>query len=161
MLEDLTEIKDQIHKYQNTTVWLEIKQRLESDFELYRQKVYDPGKGYVSFTSNMPRVNADKAISLLTQANLIIRIPLDYLREKDREEASNVERLLYGCFNLNDRDLKLMGQPILRDQMAWYSTVCGGFFLRPYIYKNDKKETVVSVAIWDRYNVAYGMGKTT
>jgi hypothetical protein len=79
------------------------------------------GKGYYSYTSNIPRVQVDKAMSLLDGAELLIRYPDDVnLTEVDRRTANNNERFAYGCFNINDNRLISSGQPTLRRQMDWF-----------------------------------------
>ena len=159
VFKEITEIKDAINSFWNKSVNLQLRSRMQTGFNLYKLLTYKGRKNSVSFTPNTPRTQADKAISILTQARLILRIPLDYLPEEMREKASNIERFLYGCFNMNDVELRKQGMPLLRDQLTWYLCIRGGVFLRPYIYKKDNDHSVATVAAWDRHNVAYGLGK--
>ena len=48
--------------------------RMESDYGLYRLNNYEAGAGYQSYTSNAPRILADKIISYLTSASMSIRV---------------------------------------------------------------------------------------
>ena len=155
--ETADEILAAVKSFQNDTNFLERRSRWERDFDFYRLKPYDAGRGYYSYTTNLPRVFADKVISLLSNSALLVSIPEELLTEAERGTASNVERFWYGCFNMNDEKLLLQPQKsTIRGQMAWYAAIRGGFGVRAYVYKNDKGETVPDVKIWDIYNMSYG-----
>ena len=51
------------------------RDRMQDDYDLYIMRPYDAGDGYESYTSNEPRTYADKIISWMASAELIIRIP--------------------------------------------------------------------------------------
>lgn len=53
-----------------------LRSRMDADHELYRLAPYDAGDGYQSYTSNEPQTYADKIISWMSGADLIVRIPL-------------------------------------------------------------------------------------
>ena len=50
--------------------------RMESDYGLYRMNPYEAGNGYQSYTSNAPKILADKIMSYLSNAQMSIRVPL-------------------------------------------------------------------------------------
>lgn len=151
------EITQAVSSFHNDTAFKDRQTRYEIDFNLYRLKPYDAGKGYYSYTTNMPRVFADKVISMLNDSSLLIQIPEELLTEDEGKTANNVERFWYGALNMNDEKLLLQPQkPTIRAQMAWYAALRGGFGLRVYVYKNEKGETIPDVKIWDLYNMAYG-----
>jgi hypothetical protein len=156
VFKEIGEIKTAITKFQNTRSAL--RTRWDKDYDLWRMKPYNAGKGYYSYTTNSPRVLADKVIAMICQANLLVRIPTDKLLGKDREIASNIERFLYGCLNVNDERLMRLNQPILRDSLAWLATLRGGFAVRVFVKKGSKGETIPEIVPWDLYNTAYGIG---
>jgi len=159
-VDKISEIKAAVDKFQKDTAFIALRRRWDNDFDLWRLKPYDAGRGYYSYTSNAPKNLAKKSISMLTEAKLLIRIPGDVLTEPERSTASNVERFLYGAINLNDEQLmRQPDMPPLQNQMAWYATIRGGFAVRPYIKKLEDGSTFPEIAVWDIYNVAYGIGK--
>jgi len=135
-----------------------LKKRWDDDFDLYRQLDYQAGKGYFSYTSNSARVLADKVMSLLTTARLLYQIPPEDLTIDDRKLSSNIERFLYGALSLNDKRLKSLGQPILRDALAWLFLIRGGAAIRTFVNKDDKGKTTVEIVPWDLYSTAYRIG---
>jgi hypothetical protein len=151
------EIMDAVSTFHRGTDFLKLKARWESDFDLWRLKPYDAGKGYYSYTSNAPSVIANKGISLLTSAKLIIRIPEDLLTDEERRIASNAERLVYGSLNINDEEsFRQPGRRTLRQLKAWYSIIRGSWAERIFVHKRDSGDTFPDVRVWDIYNVAYG-----
>lgn len=155
----IADIKSAVNKFNNDTVFIKLKVRWQNDFNLWRQKPYDAGKGYYSYTSNSPKLLANKSISMCNGSHLMLRIPLDLLLEEDRETASDVERFWYGSLNMVDKRLADQGLPTLRKQMSWYSNIRGSYFVRVLMNKDDDGNTVPEVDVWDSYNVAYGEGK--
>jgi len=135
-----------------------LKQRWDDDFDLWRQLKYNAGKGYYSYTSNSARVLIDKLLSLINTSHLIIQIPSDELTTEDRKIASAIEKFLYGAINLNDTRLKKLGQPILRDALAWLFLVRGGAGIRTFVNKDNKGKTKIEIVPWDLYSTAYSIG---
>jgi len=160
-MEKIGEIRAAISAFRNSTVYLKSKTRWETDFNLYRLKPYDAGKGYYSYTSNSPYNLVRRGNSMLVEAKLVVRIPEDVLQsEEERNKASNIERLLHGSLTVNDeRLIRIPDMPTLKAQMAWYATVRGTIVIRPYVYKDKKGNTIIDIAAWDIYNVAYGTGR--
>uniref|UniRef100_A0A6M3J4D6 Portal protein n=1 Tax=viral metagenome TaxID=1070528 RepID=A0A6M3J4D6_9ZZZZ len=155
--DNIGEIRNAIKSFRNDTTFLAMKSRWEKDFSLYRLKQYDAGTGYYSYTSNSPRVYADKIIALLVGSKLIVRVPLETLTDPEREIASNIERFSYGVMRINDERLSMIpDMPNLRQMMSWYACLRGAFAIKAHIYKNEKGETIPSIDIWDIYSTAYG-----
>ena len=152
------EIRTAVNAFFNDTVFTSLKSRWHEDFNLWRLKPYDAGSGYFSYTTNAPRNLVNKAIGMLTEAKLIIRVPEEGLDDKSRTIANNVERFCYGVLNFNDSRLsKIPYQPSLRGNMAWQAALRGGFAIRCYVYKDKKTgQTIPDFAILDRYNTAFG-----
>ena len=159
-MDSISEIKSKVSSFRNDSTFIATRKRWDSDFDLWRLKSYDPGKGYYAYTSNSPRNLANKAIGMLTEAELLIRVPEEILKKEERETANNVERFLYGALNWNDEHLmRIPDQSSIRNQKAWYSVVRGGYGERIYVYKDEKGETITDIAIWDLYNTSYWAGK--
>lgn len=152
----IAEIKQAIKTFQNDTTFRQLRTRWEGDLKLYRLKTYNAGQGYLSYTSNAPRLIADKVTSALCDAKLLIRFPEELLTDEEARLANNSERLIYGGLTINDDLLtKIPDTPPLREQLAWYATVRGSVAFRVYVYKNDKGKTVAEVIPWDIYNVSF------
>lgn len=157
---DIGDVKKAVSSFRNDTVFLSLVSRWEDDFDLYWLKPYNAGSGYISYTSSSPRNLADKGLALQNNAKLLIQIPDETLLTPEREAASNMERLWYGILNLNDERLTtIRGLPNLRQQQSWYGIIRGSWFIKVFLNKNDKGETVPEIDIWDAYNTAYGRGK--
>ena len=116
-----TEIIDMVESHYTSTYPL--RDRMEQDHKLYRLEPYDAGDGYRSYTSNEPQVMADKIISWLTSAEMVVRIPFSG-NERDQRDADNQkERFLTGIVRAADENLSMRLLPPLRDQLAWYATL--------------------------------------
>ena len=158
---DIESVKQKISQFVSDTNYIKTRTRWNKDLDLFRLKPYNAGKGYFSYTTNAPRNLATKAISMLSEAKLLIKVPEETLDAKERETASNVERFLYGAINMNDeKSLRFPDEPSLKQKMAWYAAVRGGFGVLPYVYKDgDTGDTVLHIGIWDIYNTFWGIGK--
>jgi hypothetical protein len=155
--EKAQEVVDAVSTFQRSTNYLNLRSRWEGDFDLYRLKPYNAGAGYYSYTSNSPRVIADKGISILMGAKLLIRIPEELLTDEERRISSNVERFIYGGLNSNDeRSFYAPDEKTLRELKAWYSIIRGSWAERIYVHKGEDGKTKLEIKVWDIYNVAYG-----
>ena len=101
-----------------------------------------------------------KIIALLCQSNLIIRIPGDLKKKKDRQLANMIEYFLYGALNLNDDMLLRRMQPILRESMSFLLTLRGRFGIRTYITKDEEDNTIPEIITIDPYQLSYYRGAT-
>lgn len=156
MFKTISEIKSARNKFENAH--LTLYSRWNDDYNLWRLKPYSAGKGYFSYTSNSPRVLADKVVALLCEAKLNIRIPTGKLLEEERRIASDLERFLYGALSLNDERLMRLNRPPLRDAWAWLAAVRGQFAFRVFV-KKDGKKTIPELIPWDCYKTAYDIGE--
>ena len=95
-----TDIIEMVEAHYNATEPL--RDRMEQDHRLYRLEPYDAGDGYRSYTSNEPQVMADKIVSWLTAAEMVVRIPFSG-GERDQRDANNQkERFLTGILKAAD-----------------------------------------------------------
>jgi len=152
-----SEIIDMVEAHYTSTYPL--RDRMEQDHKLYRLDPYDAGDGYRSYTSNEPQVMADKIISWLTSAEMVVRIPFSG-NERDQRDADNQkERFLTGITRAADENLSMRLLPPIRDQMAWYVTLRGWYAGRALLIKNKEGETKVDVTPWDPLNTFWGEGQ--
>jgi hypothetical protein len=70
-----------------------------------------------------------------------------------------MERFIYGSLYLNDdRRLKL-NQGRLKSALAWFLSIRGSVFVKVFLNKNEKGDTVVEIDAFDPYNTSYAPGK--
>ena len=120
---------------QHETDMTELRTRMEEDYSRYRLTPHvnvdkvtgQPILNTAVYTSNAPKVFADKVISWQVLAELLVRVP--HLEAgQHEEEADNLkERFAIGNLRAADERLRRMLQPSLRGQLAFYSTVRGGY----------------------------------
>ena len=156
-MDTIAEIKGAISKFKNDATWIKLQKRWDDDFNLYRLEPYNAGKNYFSYTSNAPRNLANKAIEMLSESKLVIRVPEDTLQKEEVETANNIERFMYGVIGMNDDRFNAIDLPSLHSQMSWLAIIRGSIAVRPYIQK-EKDGTFPGLRVWDMYNVSYGMG---
>ena len=80
--------------------------------------------GYQSYTSNAPKILADKIMSYLTNANISVRVPMS-AAVADRSPGTAKEKFVIGALNLADERMQRYGQPSLREQLAFYAVLRG------------------------------------
>ena len=81
-----------------------LRTRMDTDHNLYRLTPYDAGDGYQSYTSNEPQTYADKIISWLSDAELVVRIPQSGNPRNSRELNNQKERFIIGALrSANER----------------------------------------------------------
>ena len=152
----VTDIIDMVDSHYTSTYPL--RDRMEQDHKLYRLEPYDAGDGYQSYTSNEPQVMADKIVSWLTGAEMVVRIPFSG-NERDQRDADNQkERFLTGIIRAADENLCMRLLPPIRDQLAWYITLRGWYAGRALLIKTKDEETRVDITPWDPLNTFWGEG---
>ncbi len=131
---------------------------MSSDFDLLTLKEYEAEAGYESYTSSAPRNFFDKVIDGVNRAELTIQIRLpEDASEKDRRGASVGELYLLGALNEIDRNFRNMGEPLLREQMAYYIGLRGWIGLRVLVYPL-KDRTVFDILVWDILHTTWEKG---
>jgi hypothetical protein len=132
------------------------RSRMESDYGLYRMNAYDAGAGYQSYTSNAPRILADKIISYLTNANMSIRVNMSSA-VADRSPGTKKEKLAIGSLNLADERMQRIGQPTVREQLAFHSVLRGWYAGRALLNKRPDGTTFVDITPFDPLHCIYEM----
>jgi hypothetical protein len=151
-----SEIVDMVEGHYKATYPL--RDRMEQDHRLYRLEPYDAGDGYRSYTSNEPQVMADKIISWLTSAEMVVRIPFGGKERDQRDSDNQKERFLTGVIRAADDNLCMRMLPPLRDQLAWYVTLRGWYAGRALLIKDSNNKTKIDITPWDPLNTFWGEG---
>jgi len=133
-----------------------LRSRMDLDHNLYRLSPYDAGDGYQSYTSNEPQTYADKIISWLSDAELVIRIPQSGNPRNSRELNNQKERFIIGALRSANERLVDRLQPNLQSQLGWYATLRGWYAGRALLVKNDDESTHVDITPWDPMHTYWG-----
>ena len=136
-----------------------LRSRMDDDHKLYRLEEFDAGEGFQSYTSNEPQVYADKLISWLTSAEMVVRVPYNNSEREERENNDAKERFLIGVLKAADDRLTERFQPGVRQQLAWYACLRGWYAGRALLVKDDEGETYVDIQPWDVMHTYWGEGK--
>jgi len=145
-----------------------LRERMEADWSLYRLDPFverdDDGKpmakGYAVYTSNEPQYYADKLISLLTSASLIIRIPQSGKARENREIDGLKEKFIIGAFKAADDLLIERALPVVQEQLAGFVTLRGYVPTRALLVKDkDTEETYVDITPWDPLHTTWEVGR--
>ena len=136
-----------------------LRTRMDDDHKLYRLEEFDAGEGFQSYTSNEPQVYADKLISWLTSAEMVVRVPYNNSEREERENNDAKERFLIGVLKAADDRLTERFQPGVRQQLAWYACLRGWYAGRALLVKDDEGETYVDIQPWDAMHTYWGEGK--
>ena len=135
-----------------------MRTRMDDDHKLYRLDEFDAGEGYQSYTSNEPQVYADKLISWMTSAEMVIRIPYGNSEREMRENNDAKEKFLIGILKAADERLMNRLQPTVRQQLAWYITLRGWYAGRALLVKDEEGETYVDIQPFDPMHTYWGEG---
>ena len=135
-----------------------MRTRMDDDHKLYRLDEFDAGEGYQSYTSNEPQVYADKLISWMTSAEMVIRIPYGNSEREMRANNDSKEKFLIGILKAADERLMNRLQPTVRQQLAWYITIRGWYAGRALLVKDDEGETYVDIQPFDPLHTYWGEG---
>jgi len=133
-----------------------LRTRMDADHNLYRLSPYDAGDGYQSYTSNEPQTYADKIISWLSGADMIVRIPPAGNPRNTREVNNDKERFIIGALKAANERLMKRLQPCLQDQLAWYTTLRGWYAGRALLVKKENGETHIDITPWDAMHTFWG-----
>jgi len=136
-----------------------MRTRMDDDHKLYRLEEFDAGEGYQSYTSNEPQVYADKLISWMTTAEMVVRIPYGNSEREQRENNDAKEKFLIGIIKSADDRLTTRFQPSIRQQMSWYACIRGWYAARALLVKDKEGDTYVDIQPWDPMHTYWGEGK--
>jgi hypothetical protein len=150
------DIIDKVDSHYNSTQSL--RDRMDKDHKLYKLEPYDAGDGYQSYTSNGPQTYADKIVSWLTAADMIVRIPPNGNPRNTRDINNDKERFIIGALRAADESLIRRLSPPLKSQMAWFIALRGWYAGRALLMKNEDNETSIDITPWDPMHTHWGVG---
>ena len=145
-----------------------LRTRMESDYSLYRLDKFldldpttgEPVEGFANYTSNAPRTFANKVISWLVQAELLLRVPHLSQGGHAGEMDNAKERFAIGCLRAADERLVRMLQPRLKSQLAFHTSVRGGMVGgRCLLVKRQDGSTYVDITPWDPLHIYWSLGR--
>ena len=129
------------------------RKRMEEDFNLYSLKPFDAGDGYQSYTSNQPRVVADKIISWMNDSRMIVKAPLSG-KLAERLDGDSKEKYIVGAMNMADDRLIARGMLSVKGQLAAHIALRGWYAGRAVLNKR-KDKTYVDITPFDPLRVVF------
>jgi hypothetical protein len=95
-----------------------------------------------AYTTNQPRVLAQKIIAFIAETEMVIRVPNDDA-PKDQEERNKLtEAIGIGMLSNVDRRMRRNGDPRVQRQLAWHSVVRGRYVVaRAFLRRRENGET--------------------
>ena len=152
----IDDLVDQINEVWESPGFRTRRTRMENDYGLYRMNPYDAGTGYQSYTSNAPKILADKIMSYLSNAQMSVRVPLS-VEVADRAGGSAKEKFVIGALNLADERMQRFGQPSVREQLAFHIVLRGWYAGRTMLNKREDGTTFVDITPFDPLHICYEM----
>ena len=143
-----------------------LRSRMDGDSGLYRLEEHvnrDPVtkeilKNYATFTSSSPRSYADKVISWLVLAELLIRVEHMEAGAHPDQVDNLKERFADGCLRAADERLKRRAEPSLRRQQALFCSVLGGYIGgRALLVNRADGSSYPDITAWDPMHIRFGV----
>mgnify|MGYP005811686661 CR=1 FL=1 len=151
---DASDMLEQIMEVWESPGFATRRGRMEDDYSLYRLNSYKVPDGYQSYTSNAPKIFADKIVSFLSESNRIVRVAQG-MSEEMRERESAKEKWLIGCLNLADERLRKQGHPSVKEQLSFYTVIRGWYCGRAVLNKYPNGTTYVDITPYDPLRFVY------
>lgn len=116
-------------KFQDLSV---VHDRMDADYSLYTLDRWKPDLADALspediYTTNEPRVLAEKVISFITATELVVRVPNDEAQERQESANDLAEHLAIGLLNNVERRHRRFGHPPIVDALAFFTVVRGRF----------------------------------
>ena len=124
---------------------------MDADWLLYNLDPFKPRRGegisdVDAFTSNRPKVFADKLVGAIAGAKQIIHVQVDAENQEERDRNNDYERFGIGVLDLCDDYLVSSGRVPLRTELGSNVIILGGYAAaRALLRKDDDKSTIVDV----------------
>ena len=141
-----------------------VMDRMEEDYDLYTLRQWNPDiEDSVSpedaFTTNAPRVMAEKIISFINGTNIVIRVPNDDATKEQEFVNDALEQLAIGMVANSDRRLRRRHEPSIKEQLAWFTVDRGRYAAaRAILRKRENGETYEDILPLDPLHLVVGMG---
>ncbi len=109
-----------------------VHDRMDADYSLYTLDRWQPDFADALspediYTTNEPRVLAEKVISFITATELVVRVPNDEAQEQQESANELAEHLAIGMLNNVDRRHRRFGHPPIVDALAFFTVVRGRY----------------------------------
>ena len=141
-----------------------VMDRMEDDYDLYTLKRWSPDiEDSISpedaYTTNAPRVMAEKIISFINSTEVVIRVPNDDATKEQESVNDALEQLSIGMLANSDRRLRRKHEPTIKEQLAWFTVVRGRYAaVRALLRKRENGETYEDILPLDPMHLVVGMG---
>ena len=148
-----------------------LRDRMDTDMDDYLLNPYtgitdDMGeeqkqneKGYRHYTSNSPKVQANKVISWIDGGSLDIQIPGDFALAAQQNLNSEKERFAIGGLESNDERLLKKGSQPLIGQLAFFSNLRGRLIGPCMLRQRPDGSTQFVAEPWDPRDTTWGQGE--
>lgn len=142
----------------------QIHARMDSDFDLYTLKDWmpdfdDPLDTEDIYTTNDPRVLAEKIIAFITATERIIVARNDEAQDQQEQINDMAENLAVGMLENADRHLERNGDPRVQDQLAHFTVVRGRYAAaRAFLRKRPNGDTFEDILPLDPRNLVIQQG---
>ena len=141
---------------------LTLRNRMDEDYNLWNLTPYDHEdlEGFKKYTSNEPRTQFNKIMSLLTTAKMLIQINQARHRRESRDIRNMAERFYIGAFRANDERLVRTVRPRLQSLLAHYICLRGFFAGRALLVKGEgrRKPPYIDITPFDPRYTYWQMG---
>ncbi len=124
-----------------------VHDRMDTDYSLYTLDRWQPDLTDALspediYTTNEPRVLAEKVISFITATELVVRAPNDEAGEPQESANDQAEQLAIGMLNNVERRHRRLGHPPIVDALSFFTVVRGRFAAaRAVLRKRPNGET--------------------
>lgn len=141
-----------------------VRDRMLDDYNLYTLKRFqaDPTESLSPedlYTTNAPRVMAEKIVAFISSTEAIIRANSDEATEPQEEQNDRAEQFAIGVRDNVDRRRRRLGDQSLQDEMAWHSVVRGRYVAaRAFLIKDENGQTIEDILPLDPYNLVVWPG---
>ena len=143
----------------STVAVSELADQFETDYNLFALDPYVAEAGHLSYTSPKAKNDFLKVLFGINKSSLTWQIvTAEDAPEDERKSANDGESLLTGIIEEANRNLSRVGEPTLRDGLAWFSGIRGMVGLKCLIYTNADKETEIDIRPLDPLHMRWERG---
>lgn len=141
-----------------------VHDRMDKDWDLYNLKEFQPdAEESISeedyYTTNAPRVMAEKIISFISLTEPIIRANSDEAQEAQEEQNDRAEQLAIGMMDNVNRRRRRQGDPSIQDSLAAFTVIRGRYAaVRALLIKDEDGITEEDILPLDPRNLVVQKG---
>jgi hypothetical protein len=113
-----------------------------------------------AYTTNQPRVLAQKIIAFIAETEMVIRVPNDDAPKEQEKRNKLTESMGIGMLANVDRRMRRNGDPRVQRQMAWHSVVRGRYVAaRAFLRRRENGETFEDILPIDPAQLVFQPGE--